>query len=936
MPDGQLLSVNTSSIRKSIWRDIDRDRFRRNIVALQRASNQVPCDPKVHTRNEWRNPRISHDDPSYTLPFEVEQRLADDFAYIAAAEEGVKAVSAVALEESLDPAGLTMRLAANESVPERVPHIFKKIFNLLGRCARRKMLLKPCAEKIFEHVVDLSQKRLFGRLQSRQWIRPRHLSRTQSKPLHQELRKASRELFKGPLSTHTDFSSLMKKLDGLCESYELVDKEWENTEQGFQMLKEIVRKSYDFCTSGDTCSTLEETIHSLGLNPSPICADKRIHQVQKIGRYWELSVHLTKCSKKYDKVFKDLNLQILQPYQRIESAVSSTGLRVSCFVHAEIQLVTFYGLNANSAIRRPRVLGASKKACYLCNLFVLIQGHYFVTKTHGHLYDQWNVPDLVSFKPEQLADYRRVLSDMNKKVEQDLAAAQSGWYGRRHPMTSSVNLPTGQTISPLLSDVGTIISNDSSNLDPGLTLPPIRSLASPNEQQDSSIPLAESPVLYDEPLPAPKHSSSQPRATEASFTNSNTSALNEYPAGPSTKMPRSSTHDSETPTASAKPPGDSAQPMTLPQQFSSPSAAPKSSSASSNESGPWTASVKSPGDTAQPMTPPQQYSSPSAVPKSSSSSSNESGSSTPSPMIPKTIPRTRTSKHASSSTAQESSRSSSTDLRPSTPPVEPPILNLQPETSYPLSPPQNPNSSHSATPAIMASHSAQPMTSPQQYSSPSAVPKSSSSSSNVSGPSAPSPIVPKKTPRTRTSKHASSSTAQESSRSSSTDLRPSTPPVEPPILNLQPTASHPSSPPHNSNSSHPILANHSTKPAVMASHTRLPNSPVHSSTKNSRLLSSTTIASEQLPALRDISRESPIRVSTGQMSTEIEFEGPGHGKVLMQHIENPGIAATGTFVDVEELLPNESLVLERAEISDQLALVLHYKGRSLGLDLRWH
>lgn len=137
MPDGQLLSVNTSSIGKSIWGDLGFDRFRTNTVALQQASNEVPGDPKVHTRNEWRNPRIRHDDPSYILPFEVEQRLADDFAFIAAAEEGVKAISAVALEESLGPAGLTIRLAANESVPECVPDIFKKIFNLLGRCARR-------------------------------------------------------------------------------------------------------------------------------------------------------------------------------------------------------------------------------------------------------------------------------------------------------------------------------------------------------------------------------------------------------------------------------------------------------------------------------------------------------------------------------------------------------------------------------------------------------------------------------------------------------------------------------------------------------------------------------------------------------------------------------------------------------------------------------
>lgn len=141
MPDGQLLRVNTSSPGKSIWRGLNRDQFRTNVVTLQRASNEIPCDPKIHTRNEWHNPRIRHDDPSYVLPFEVEQRLADDFAFIAAAKEGVKAVSAVALEESLDPAGLTIRLAANQTLPERVPDTFKMIFNLLRKCAQTSAYL---------------------------------------------------------------------------------------------------------------------------------------------------------------------------------------------------------------------------------------------------------------------------------------------------------------------------------------------------------------------------------------------------------------------------------------------------------------------------------------------------------------------------------------------------------------------------------------------------------------------------------------------------------------------------------------------------------------------------------------------------------------------------------------------------------------------------
>lgn len=572
------------------------------------------------------------------------------------------------------------------------------------------------------------------------------------------------------------------------------------------MLKEIVRKSHDFCTSGGAC-TLEETISNFGLNPSLICADKRMQQVNKIGRYWGLCVHMAKRSKEYGELFKNLNLRALQPYQSINSSISFVaGRLVPCFVHAEVQLITFYGLNANAATRKPRVLGVSKSACYLCSLFVLIQGHYFITKTHGHLYDHWNVPDLASYKPNQLADYRRVLSDMNRKIIIDLAGEKKGGYRRRHPMTSSVNLPKGQTFSPLPSDVGTLISNGSSNPDYALTLPPIRSLVLPTEQQDTSISLAQSPMLNDEPDTGPNQSSPlllQAKLTRASSCSSSTSIpLNESPT---------------------------------------------------TRSG---IGVPSPLPTAQNPKPPN----------------SSSGLGTSSPSI------------------------------------------------------------------TFINKNAQPLTSQQRSSSPSAAPKSSSSSSNDSDPLTPSPTFPKKNPRARTSLQRSSSLSAvpESSSSSSTNPHTWTPRVEPPLLTIQPNTLHPSSLPPKPISTRSVLTSQSAKSAATASHTRVSNSPVYASTENSRLLSSTSIASRQLPVLKDISRDSPIRVSTGKISTEILFQGPGQGKVLVQNIENPGVSAAGKFINLEALLPNQSLLLERAETDDQLALILQYQRRSLRLDIRWH
>ena len=135
MSNGKLLPVRTASAKESIWRDTNIDTFRRNIVSLQHASNKVPSDPEDHSASLWLAQRTNTVNSIRVLPFDVEQRVADDLAFIAAAEEGVKSVSAVALEEHVGEAGLTIRLAANEIIPNGVPSTYRRLFDLMGQCA---------------------------------------------------------------------------------------------------------------------------------------------------------------------------------------------------------------------------------------------------------------------------------------------------------------------------------------------------------------------------------------------------------------------------------------------------------------------------------------------------------------------------------------------------------------------------------------------------------------------------------------------------------------------------------------------------------------------------------------------------------------------------------------------------------------------------------
>ena len=138
------LAVNTAHDDQSIWQSVDRDTFRRHIIDLQQASNEVPSDPVVHSASEWLATHGTGSDLDYSLPMDVEQRLADDLAFIAAAEEGPKEVSAVALEEQVDPPGLLILLAANEKFPVGVEDMLKACFRLLSQCASRSTLKGHC------------------------------------------------------------------------------------------------------------------------------------------------------------------------------------------------------------------------------------------------------------------------------------------------------------------------------------------------------------------------------------------------------------------------------------------------------------------------------------------------------------------------------------------------------------------------------------------------------------------------------------------------------------------------------------------------------------------------------------------------------------------------------------------------------------------------
>lgn len=75
----------------------------------------------------------------------------------------------------------------------------------------------------------------------------------------------------------------------------------------------------------------------------------------------------------------------------VQNMILSTVRSMKHPVHAEMQLLFHYTQLAGKFFV-PRILCSNKKACYLCNLFCRVYGHFLVPSSHGRLYEKWSLP----------------------------------------------------------------------------------------------------------------------------------------------------------------------------------------------------------------------------------------------------------------------------------------------------------------------------------------------------------------------------------------------------------------------------------------------------------------------------------------------------------------------------------------------------------------
>ncbi|PWW72609.1 hypothetical protein C7212DRAFT_301426 [Tuber magnatum] len=422
-----------------VWPERSRKNFVQ-LVALQCLLNPTPPRQPVQPVHQNADSREKRGGYRSMLPPKVERDLTEHFAFLVAAGAGDTACCVE--EEYVIDVGSTLRfrVAMKEGVSQWILDGLLGVCSEVSKLARGESLEADVKAETWRRVLELERPRIHADLEER-------------------FSKAS-----GSLSKLFE-ESLGTKDANTTET--LVDEE----------ARLVLRKIYDLCTrvvdmdrekTGKDLEKLLDTCYRFRASRNFRAFMKSVHSrrpltkmIEKLARYKSASVALVTGAKKYPEMFTNLEVEAV-PQLASEAAASmgfhgiyvgdvaqelTANSKQQCLkrlqsvtdlkdgkleiryqklcqekltVHAEIQMVKFY--EENPHIGRPAFIGCSKKACYLCTLFIQLEGKFDVaTKTQSHyqptLYNSWTVPTMKCSSPENAVMYTFVVDKMSRILE---------------------------------------------------------------------------------------------------------------------------------------------------------------------------------------------------------------------------------------------------------------------------------------------------------------------------------------------------------------------------------------------------------------------------------------------------------------------------------------------------------------------------------------
>ncbi|TVY62789.1 hypothetical protein LSUE1_G008739, partial [Lachnellula suecica] len=394
-----------------IWtKDIAR-RFYGNVNQL---SSKLKGEKSPRKPVDYRlNPRERRDSREYLLPYEEELHLADHFASLAHVSESVECVSAATIEETNDPPAFTIRLASNETPQPHVVEGLEKILTIVREHAEAGKDREEYKARLFDEVVSFSQERIYGRMRTSQWKRPLHHRRSNHLPLHERLEQNLAGIWAQSGNKSPQITSLRRALFALRDALKGVHNG--TPENQHSLLKTAILACHAV-SNHDGSASLETHLQRLGL-PERISHSREVAEIDKLSKYWQVCNHLIRLSRQPQSRAHCQNfaLDICTAYPPLQPA----GAVGACHVHAEVQLVLFYEQTSPLRVEKlPRAMGASKSACFLCDLFLAQHGRFGLSSSHMKLYPKWSIAEAPWTSAAHVRKFRGIVGAMSAEIGQ--------------------------------------------------------------------------------------------------------------------------------------------------------------------------------------------------------------------------------------------------------------------------------------------------------------------------------------------------------------------------------------------------------------------------------------------------------------------------------------------------------------------------------------
>ena len=297
---------------------------------------------------------------------------------------------------------------------------------------------------MFDIIVQLNCNKILGRLGSTRFHRPAHLIKTRE-PLSARLRQLY--LTTVQASSFRRNSEDVDRFDHQISSFEASFGRLEEgkSEHTIANVKHAIKQAFDLTNDG---VNLPERLKALGCQTLHL--DSRdVREVGKVSNYWRISRHLAICSQRFRESFANAEWYPVPSYK----TSSRSKVLPRQHVHAEIQLLVYY--ETTSPQLMPRIIGASKEACFLCDSFIRAHGRFSISGAHRQMFPQWTVPDLKQYTSQTVLHLRQVLSQVCTEVREEHSKSQKKRVWIPFPLQSAINLNVVRLITPSTSTLPT-------------------------------------------------------------------------------------------------------------------------------------------------------------------------------------------------------------------------------------------------------------------------------------------------------------------------------------------------------------------------------------------------------------------------------------------------------------------------------------------------